>query len=418
MVLFMENFSLKEFIIKHYQYFGVGILFICLVVVLLIFSSGKKEKKEHEEVGNLSDVNVSQDASIPVPKDEFEVDAHEAVNALATTYFTAMASGDVDTLAGIRSELSETEKIRIQKKAEYTDSYQNFKCYTKPGPVEDSYIVFTYYEIKFKNIDTLAPGLTSLYIRSNDDGSLYVYDGELTDDVNDYIKSISAQDDVVELLDQVDTKYNEAAAADATLKSFMEAFPQTIDEAVSAELAARQLKDNEPPADEASTEETGEGDEQTPTTEYVRATDTANIRKSPSETGDKIAKCIVGEIFTRLQSLENGWSKLEYNGAEAYVKSDYLEVVSAEEAASAQQNPEQPEEGDNAGGTTSVIGTVTVKETVKIRQAASTSASQVGSAYQGDKFDLIMDMEDGWCKVLYNGNAAYIKSDYVEIHKN
>ena len=127
MVLFMENFSLKEFIIKHYQYFGVGILFICLVVVLLIFSSGKKEKKEHEEVGNLSDVNVSQDASIPVPKDEFEVDAHEAVNALATTYFTAMASGDVDTLAGIRSELSETEKIRVQKKAEYTDSYQNFK---------------------------------------------------------------------------------------------------------------------------------------------------------------------------------------------------------------------------------------------------------------------------------------------------
>lgn len=415
----MKNFSMdeiREFVIKHYQYFGVGILFICLVAVLLIFSSGKKDKETHEELGSISDSVISRnDTAIPVPETELEVDAYENVNELASAYFTATATGDVDTLASICSQLDETEKIRIQKKAEYTEDYRNFKCYTKPGPVDNSYIVFAYYEIKFKNIDTLAPGLTSLYVRSNDDGSLYVYDGELTEDVNDYIKSIAAQDDVVELLNEVDTKYSEAAAADASLKSFMDALPQTLDEAVSAELAARQSQsDEQASAEEPSSE--AQGDEAAPATEYVRATDTANIRKSPSETGDKIAKCIVGEVFTRLQSLENGWSKLEYNGAEAYVKSDYLEAISAEEAAAAQQNPVQA--SDDNGGGTNVIGTVTAKETVKIRQAASTDSTQVGSAYQGDKFDLIMDMEDGWCKILYEGNAAYIKTEFVDIKKN
>lgn len=406
--------EIREFIIKHYQYFGVGILFICLVAVLLIFSSGKKEQKPEASTVAASENSTAQETSIPVPDTELEVDAYQTVNELVNTYFTAMASGDVDTLAGICSELDETEKIRIQKKAEYTEKYENFTCYTKPGPVENSYIVFAYYEIKFKNIDTLAPGLTSLYVRTNDDGSLYVYDGELTAEVNDYIKSIASQDDVVELLNQVDTKYSEAAAADASLKSFMEALPTALDEAVSAELAARQSQSEETSSDTTSQ---GEGDEAAPTTEYVRTTDTVNIRKSPSETGDKIAKSAVGDVYTRLQNLDNGWSKIEYSGAEAYVKNDYIEVISEEDAAAAQQNAESAQ-GQQNGNAANVIGSVTVKETVKIRQSAGTNGEQLGSAYQGEKFDLIMEMEDGWCKILYKGNAAYVKSDYVEISRN
>lgn len=421
MVLIMKKYSadeIKEFIIKHYQYFGVGLLFICLVVVLLIFSQGKKGQEAGESVGSVSEGSTSENAVIPVPETDLEVDAHADVNSLVDVYFTAMATGDVGTLAGICSELDDTEQIRIQKKAEYTENYQNFTCYTKPGPVDDSYIAFVYYEIKFKNIDTLAPGLTSLYVRTNDDGSLYVYDGELSEEVNGYIKKITTQDDVVELLNQVDTKYSEAAAGDASLKSFMEALPAALDEAVSTELAARQSQGGDAASGNEVSE--GQGDEAAPSEEYVQATDTVNIRKSPSETGDKIDKAVVGDVYKRLQSLDNGWSRIEYNGAEAYVKSDYLKVVSADEAAQVQESASEQESApeQSESSSTNAIGTVTVKETVRIRQSASTSGEQLGSAYQGEKFDLIMEMEDGWCKILYKGNAAYVKADYVEISRN
>lgn len=398
--------GVKEFIIKHYQYFGVGILFLSLVVVLLIFSSGKKDKGDAAVSDSVSQVSAAS-AAIPVPETELEVDAYTDVNTLVSDYFTAMASGDTDTLSNICSELDETEKIRIQKKAEYTENYENFTCYTKPGPEANSYIVFAYYEIKFKDIDTLAPGLTSLYICTNDAGSLYVYDGELSDEVNEYIRTVAAQDDVVELLNKVDTKYSEAAAADATLKAFMDALPAALDEAVSTELAAQSTETVS--EDTASVSE--DAPAEAPTTETVQATDTVNVRKSASETGDKLGKATAGDTFTRLETMDNGWSKIDYNGEEAYIKSEFLTAVTGD--APAATDTEDTPAADTASETAS--GTVTIKETVKIRGGASTDSEQLGSAYQGEKFDLLMKQADGWCKIKYKGQTAYVNADYVEI---
>ena len=408
--------DIKEFIIKHYQYFGVGVLFICLVVVLLIFSAGRKKEEAAQTVDTVSESTSSEDA-IEVPETPLETDAHEDVNNLVNQYFTAMATGDTDTLSSLCSELDDTEKIRIQKKAEFTENYQNFTCYTKPGPMDKSYIVFAYYEIKFKNIETLAPGLTSLYICSKEDGSLYVYDGDLDDNVNDYIRTIAAQDDVVELLNKVDTKYSEAAASDNALKVFMDALPKALDDAVTAELAAREANPDETVSqqmaqgDEADSTEAEATAETGATTDKVKAKESVNVRKSASETGDKLGKALAGEVFTRLEVMDNGWSKIQYQDQEAYIKSEFLETASEGEVT------EDTAEATDTESTTSesAIGKVKIKETVKIRSGASKDSEQLGSAYQGETYDLIMKQADGWCKITYEGQTAYVNSDYVDI---
>ncbi len=60
------------------------------------------------------------------------------------------------------------------------------------------------------------------------------------------------------------------------------------------------------------------------------------------------------------------------------------------------------------------MGTVTVIESVKVRKSASTSAESIGTAYEGDVLELIMKQADGWSRIKYNGQTAYVKSDYVE----
>ncbi len=57
---------------------------------------------------------------------------------------------------------------------------------------------------------------------------------------------------------------------------------------------------------------------------------------------------------------------------------------------------------------------MTVKETVKIRKGASTNSDQLATVYAGDKLEVIMKQADGWTKIKYDGNTAYVKSDYVE----
>ncbi len=65
--------------------------------------------------------------------------------------------------------------------------------------------------------------------------------------------------------------------------------------------------------------------EDTPTPQKVRATTTVFIRSTPDSSGDsnKLAKAKEGDEFEFLSD-ENGWTKVDYNGTEAYIKSDYL----------------------------------------------------------------------------------------------
>ena len=161
------------------------------------------------------------------------------------------------------------------------------------------------------------------------------------------------------------------------------------------------------------TEEAQADEAQTDTVvKTVRATDVVNIRSSDSEEADKIGKAQIGEEFTLLEERGNGWSKIEYNGADAFIKSDYLEVVSEETVeASAETTQEQEAEPDAAQ---TASGTVKVKESVRIRKSASTDGEVLGTAYAGEEYPLLMKQADGWSKIEYKGQTAYVKSDYVE----
>ena len=123
----------------------------------------------------------------------------------------------------------------------------------------------------------------------------------------------------------------------------------------------------------------------------------------------------IGQEFTLLEEKGNGWSKVEYDGREAYIKSDYLEVVSEEIVeADETQETEETEDTQTASSNETSTGTVRVIESVRVRKSASTDSESLGTVYAGEKLDLLMKQADGWCKVKYKGQTAYVKSEYVE----
>ncbi len=402
-----NSFDFRDFLMQYYQYFIVGGLFIVLVVVLAVFSvkhKGKKDKDNEAEATEVSTETVLDDSSeIPLPTEELKVDAYPEVNALVSSYFTAMASGDVATLSTICSDLDDAAKIRIQEKANYTESYDDLKCYTKPGPIPNSYIVFAYYQIKYVNIDTKAPGLSSLYVCTDDNtGQLYVYNGDLSENVSNYIKGVAAQDDVVALLNQVDAEYNAAIESDNTLKAFMDALPARLDEAVAARLASGATADA-PVEEQQNTEVT------------VMLTDAVRIRSSPddSDTSNVIAKAAKGDTYTKIGE-EDGWTKIRYKDTEAYVSSDYVQEVDAA-SGSAPADAGGDTSAADAGTVTPASGTVTVNEdSVRVRSSADTSSdgNVIGKANSGETYALKGE-ENGWYQIDFKGQPGYIKGDYA-----
>ncbi len=57
---------------------------------------------------------------------------------------------------------------------------------------------------------------------------------------------------------------------------------------------------------------------------------------------------------------------------------------------------------------------MTAKTTVNVRKSASESGERLGVIYQGDKLELVMNQADGWTKVKYKGQTAYVKSEFME----
>ena len=209
--------------------------------------------------------------------------------------------------------------------------------------------------------------------------------------------------------------------------------------ACSAPAAAPDAQAGQAQADqpEQTEEETGETTDETaeetaPVAIKARATDVVNIRVSDSEQADKLGKAQVDQEFTVLEQKENGWSKIEYEGKDAYIKSDYLEVISEEPAEADITQEDNTDSTDNAQNTTGDASTdtentgstasigkapgdqVKVKETVRVRKSASTDSDVLGTAYVGDTFELVMEQADGWSKVKYKGSNAFIKSEYLE----
>ena len=405
--------DVKTFIAEHYQYFAVGVLFVVLIIVLAVFSINKK-KDTDKAASTEQATEVAQDSlgtePIPVPEGaKLEQNAYEDINSFFNEYYAAVAEGDTDKMAEMGNTLDEEDKAKLQVKAGYTEDYENMSCYTKPGPEPDSYIVFVYYEIKYKNIDSLAPGLSTFYLCTNADGSYYLKDiGSLPQNMKDYITEIANQSDVQNLLAEVDKLYATNTSSDPTLAAFMDSL-QT-----KSESAAAKVRENGGTAEEVAEDNSTENGAEV----RVKTTDAVRIRSgATTEEDNVIGQAAAGDTFVRI-SEDGEWSKIKYKDGEAYIKSEFLTTAEGDTVVGGEvQNGDEGEEAapaeaeNNNAVETPASGKVTVNEAVSIRSGASTDSNKVGSAYKGDTFELTGEVDD-WYKINYKGQTAYIKAEF------
>ena len=124
-------------------------------------------------------------------------------------------------------------------------------------------------------------------------------------------------------------------------------------------------------------------------TEIVKAKSTVNIRTGPSTIYKKLGSLKTGDFIVRTEKLSNGWSKVVYNGNNAYIKTSYLTVV-------------QPNET-----------TVYATDNVNIRTGPSTRYQKIGVLKKDSSIISIGVEKNGWHKVIYQNNIAYISGNYL-----
>ena len=129
------------------------------------------------------------------------------------------------------------------------------------------------------------------------------------------------------------------------------------------------------------------------------STDSLNVRSGPSTSYSVLGKLKKGSKVSVI-SENNGWSKINYNGKEAYVSSRYLSSIS--------QNNNNDTSKPESIKETKEVNT----DSLNVRSGPGTNYSKLGTLSKGSKVGVISE-SNGWSKINYNGKEAYVSSKYL-----
>lgn len=423
-ILLAKLESFGNWLVRHAKIVMPVVLAACVIVTVVIsIRANKKDAQQQEEVAANSTLEDTTDTEFVVPEVALQENTIPEITELVNTYYEARAEGDLDTIRSLVIGIEDSEILRIEETSKYVESYPSLEIYTKVGPNENSYIVYVCSELKFTDYEEQLPGMSVYYVCLDENGKYYINESEESDSdaLVAYIRDVTLQDDVVYLNNKVTVAYNDMVEANPDLAQFLLDLKTEIEKNVGQALAQEKEDSDVQEGSDAANEgtETAENTETAPETVVtkVKATDVVNIRSSDSETADKLGKAAIGDEFKLLEKIGNGWSKIEYEGAEAYIKSEFLEdieTLAAEGGNETENEPEEEPEPEENTASVETNGTVTVIENVRIRSSASENSEKLGTAYAGEKLELVMKQADGWTKIKYNGKTAYVKSDYVK----
>lgn len=385
--------SIKKFILGNLRYILSGILLILIVIVLVQCTDREDKPKEPKE--KKEDVVAVEDEQQPEPEppaNDLVQDAYPEVNSLVQSYFDAKAAGDIEALRLTVSELSDTEADSVVKMSQHIESYNNIVCYTKNGPAENSYVAYICYDIKFQNVDTMAPSLNMLYVCSAEDGSLYINNSDWDADTEAAISDMNEEEEVQSLVSQVEDAYANALAQDEKLQNLASmiqsaASPEEGTEEGTPEASAAEDPAQQPPAEEGQ--------------ETVYAKDTVNVRSQADENSERVGQIAKGDMVKRVSQDENGWSQIIYNNAPAYVKSEFL-TANQEEVAAAQAPADSPSSGP-----------ARIVETAKMRKGEDTGSELIETLFPGTNVEVVEKYGSGRTKIKYNGKVGYVNSECV-----
>lgn len=150
-----------------------------------------------------------------------EKSVDEALNQLIIDYFDASVACDMEKLETLVSDASILNKNELKIKYELVEAVKNIQCYIVKGPSEGKYLVYVYSEVKLKDIETMAPGLSRLTVVDTADGGYVIFFGADTE-VEQFAEITDSSAPVQEMVQKVTTRMEEALSKDADLKALNE----------------------------------------------------------------------------------------------------------------------------------------------------------------------------------------------------
>jgi hypothetical protein len=216
---------------KSYLLIGGAITIVVLLLIMTNINSTSSKKMLKKNVTNTDETD--NDGSTTKKNESVEqTDANESETQSSTL------SAEVESKEETENSLDDDTKKELEnlaesyyltlaesnsdEKREGIEAYQDITSYIKPGLIDDTYVIFSSYNMKFENIETLAPGMSVVYVGKGVGENYSIIKDTKDEELNDYINLLLQEEDMVRLTDEVNTSLEKAMKDDTTLKDFIQ----------------------------------------------------------------------------------------------------------------------------------------------------------------------------------------------------
>ena len=414
--------------VKENKRYACAAVLLIVFCVVMIVAGGKK----------LSGGKDSASGDV----DKFEKNANKQINTLIENYYKAYATGSEEKVCAYAVPISENEASYMKLFSEYVESYDVKNVYTHQGVDSNSYLVSVEMAIKFKDVQTEAPGLDFFYVTGVESGELYIVNlySQFNERTKEYvteeqiekcIKQYEAREEVKELQAKVQAEYEDAVASDEALDAMVNV---TIQDAVEQWMSSISLEQGQTPPqfalgkdsddaenddqkessedgkaeeeqDESEAEETVKPEVQdVKVVEYVETKEEVNLREGASTKKDSVCM-LEGGVKLKVISM-SVWGDWTYvkttSGKKGYVRNDFLKTCDNDYTVAGQEGYPEKKQKCELLKATNLMSKMT--DTGKV----------ISSLSKGTKVKVITCYVNGFSKVTCNGRTGYVLTENLE----
>ena len=216
----------------------IPIIIIILMIVIVVLDRDPAEVATVETTAAVTETAEAVTIQETVPETVKETEDptivreyhDEYLTAFFEKYFDARLKSDTDTLYAMTGVANQTEeqtallKSQLTTQAGYIEAYTNIKQYAVSALEENSKLVFVTYDVKFRRVDTVAPGIMYCYVKVNDQNQFEIVEN-LTPDQTKFVNEyVTAHEEVQELINTNNSKLLQSITSDERLAVIYDAF--------------------------------------------------------------------------------------------------------------------------------------------------------------------------------------------------
>lgn len=230
----LENLKKRladEETIRYLKFMVIPLVVIILIIIIVV--ADRPQGEEGESTEDVSQIEIGTAEATEEKTGDTEDTAYhleeagEEIRSLMEAYFKARRTCDINGLAEVYGDSASPEELReeglrMEEEVKYYQSYNDIACYSVNGPEENTLVVYTRFQIKFRQSDTMAPSLFACFVKRGADGSWHMM-AEVTPEDGAYMAKVNESEAVQSMAEEVNVGLRAALETDSNLLAVYQA---------------------------------------------------------------------------------------------------------------------------------------------------------------------------------------------------